>query len=144
MKRSRMRRVTPRRREENAQYWLLHGEYLERHPFCQISIAMAGADEAQVIANNGRWQRQDMPRSTQVHHRNKSRGARKNDVRWWMAASQTGHDLVEGNKRQARNEGFLLPLEATDDGWLPDGSRALETPALMALYAGRIGLPTPG
>lgn len=100
-----------------------------------IAICLAGADEAQVIANHGSWQRQDLPRSTEIHHRNKTRGERKLDERFWMAASRYYHDQVEHELAKARQDGFVLPFEADQDGRLPDGTVCPTTPELMARFA---------
>ncbi len=114
--------------------------YLRDHPWCQITIARAGLDERHVIAagaNVPDWcpivhcQGAQIPRATEIHHRNKSNGPRKCDTRWFMSTARPGHDWVEANKTEARAIGFLLPINATPDGCWGDGQRGLETPAFM-------------
>jgi hypothetical protein len=72
-----------------------------------------------------------IPIATQIHHRNKGRGARLLDERWWMAISSEIHDRIEGNKDWARKIGLLLSLEADADGRLPDGSVCPTTDELL-------------
>ncbi len=109
---------------------------------CAVAIARFGLDEAEVIAlGRGCSAWVTVPaagggdfmigRSDQIHHRNKGRGARLNDERWWMATALTSHDYVEDHKEWARAEGYLLPFQADADGRWGDGNQALETPALM-------------
>lgn len=96
-----------------------------------VYIARTGLDEQEVIAKNGRIGGFWVPRSTQVHHRAKRNGDRLNDERWWMAVCRESHDDVEKNKGWAREEGYLLPIQADADGRWGAGNQALETPALM-------------
>lgn len=121
-----MRRVSKRRAKERRGYRTQEEIYLGLHPFDMIVIAMLGMKEETVIANGGQYdldgQRKIVPRSTQVHHRNKARGARLNDERWWMATSGESHDLVEHNKGWGRWEGYLLPMNANPDGQWPSGN----------------------
>ena len=121
-------------------------DYLLAHPWCQITIAMAGLDERHVIALGVNvpedvdyvWcQGVRIPRATEIHHRNKSNGPRKCDVRWFMSAARPGHDWVEENKTEARERGFLLPINATPDGCWGNGQRGLETPVFMDLQITR-------
>ena len=70
--------------------------------------------------------------STQVHHRNKCRGARLLDQRWWMAVGTGNHQWIEDNKQVARARGWLLPLEADAAGRLPDGTVCQTTDELLS------------
>ena len=47
------------------------------------------------------------PRSTQVHHKDKRRGARLNDETKWLAVCAENHRRIEDNKSWARANGFL-------------------------------------
>lgn len=140
LRRTRLRRVNLDRARTNREYAALEEAYLREHPFCMIWIAEHGLRETDVIASDGwatieiagRRVRRRCPAATEVHHRNKARGVRKNDQRWWMAASRPRHDYVEACKTWARAEGYLLPFEADPEGRLPDGSVGLTTPDLMA------------
>lgn len=132
-------KIRPERARTNATYGRRRAAYLEAHPWCQVTIARHGLDEATVIAQDGVSQGVRVPRSTEIHHRNKARGARKLDERWWMSAARSGHEWVENDKESARQTGFLLPFEADGEGNLPNGTRALETPQFMASRVGKIG-----
>lgn len=119
--------------------------YLEQHPFCQIWLARHEADEEMIVSawrvggSPETWEFRGarIPRSTEVHHRNKRDGTRLRDQRWWMAASREQHDWVEEHKDDARALGYLLPIQADKNGRWGDGQQAIETPAFMKLKARR-------
>ena len=130
-----MNRISPKRRQQRGQYARKREEYLIVHPYDQVWIARNGLDEALVIEVSGFVRINGTlchcPRSDQIHHRNKGRRDRLNDERWWMATSIASHDFIEHNKEQAREEGFLLPIQADADGKWGDGNQALPTPEFM-------------
>lgn len=135
-----LRRSTSKRRTERAQYSRAKIEFLSRHPFDQIYIAYNRLDEVDIIANGGYWKDafgrlQHAPTSNQIHHRNKCRHGRLNDERWWMATSSAYHERVENCKEWARSYGFLLPIQADEDGKWGAGQQALTTPELLAARA---------
>lgn len=114
--------------------------YLAAHPFCQIFIARHELDEEHVIRNGGTITAAGpngpvaitVPRSDQIHHRNKRTGDRKNDERWWLAACFEEHEWVERHKDVARALGLLLPIQADEDGRWGDGNAAQPTPEYLA------------
>lgn len=132
-----MRQRSPRRNATQKEYAREVAYYLAKHPFCQISIARHELDESAVVAAGGRYGKIQIPRATEVHHRNKRDGARLLDKRWWMAASRQAHDWVEDNKETARILGYLLPIQADEDGKWGDGNAGIETPAFMRSKARR-------
>lgn len=143
-RRTRLRSRSPRRAPAALAYRKASLEYLALHPWCQIWIARLGLDEDAVIAQRGLVVLRNAagvrytecaPRSTEVHHRNKKHGLRLVDQRWWMAASRPAHDWVESNKTEARSLGFLLPIQANEDGEWGAGQRALPTPEFMKARA---------
>jgi hypothetical protein len=132
-----IRKVKLSRAIENAQYSRDRLEYLDDHPWCQVTIFMLGLNEAEVIANyGGYWSTGGIPlrvpHGVTIHHRNKCRGARKNDRRFWISSSFGMHEMIEQNKRWAREIELLLPMEADENGLCPNGRQYLETPALLA------------
>lgn len=153
LKRNRIRRAAPERAAECRAYSAIKAQYLAVHPFCQIFLARHGLDEAEVFAAAGgpqfSWSGATyykglrIPRSTQIHHRNKRDRDRLNDVGWWLAACQAEHDLVENNKSWARDVGLLLPINADKDGRMPAGCvQPIPTPQFMAEHVGKpIGGP---
>ncbi len=108
--------------------------YLAAHPFCQIHIAIFGLDEALVIERGGKvsaggqW---FVPRSTDIHHRNKRDGERLLDQRWWISCCRENHDLVERCKAWARDNGLLLPIQADSEGRWGTANQALTTPEFL-------------
>lgn len=137
----RPKRVSARKRRRDEDYHVLRARYLIEHPFCQITIARLGFSEERVLAKARGldatncegiyFEGQLIPIATQIHHRNKRLGRRQNDARFWLAAAPGPHEWVEGDKAAARAAGYLLPLEADEDGVLPDGTACDETPAFM-------------
>ena len=129
------------RRKQLAEYSKARKIYLAAHPFCQIAIAHHRLREAEVIRADGAWldeegRMQQIPRATEIHHRNRRNGVRLTDERWWMAAANMNHRLVEANPAWAREEGYLLPVNADAEGRF-GGNQALTTPQLMACRARR-------
>lgn len=122
-------------------YATLRREHLALHPFCQLTIAMHRLREEDVltanrsyingVSYNGVW----IPRATQIHHRNKCQGARLTDARWFSSASPKMHQWVEDHKDEARRDGYLLPINADPDGFMPDGSCGLTTDEWLLVRA---------
>lgn len=137
----RMPRVKAERAAERANYGKQKAEYLVAHPLDQIKIAMCGFSETAVLTRAGGltrsnaqgifYQGQLIQFANQIHHRNKADHARLCDQRWWMSTVLESHDLVENRKNWARDEGYLLPIQADIDGRWGAGNQALETPAFM-------------
>ena len=129
-------RQSSRRKVEQRQYAKQRAAYLIAHPYCQAWIAMHGMDENDVVANSGYQKYCDyghlVPRSTSIHHRNKRTGSRLLDERWWMAVCDYSHHEIEERKEWARQEGYLLPIQADKDGRWGAVNQALTTPELMA------------
>lgn len=120
MKRTRINRVSAKRAEQNCKYIVAREGFLRLHPVCQIWICEKQYDESEVVAAYNAGQRtfrgELMPQATQIHHRNKRHGERLLDQRWWMAVCRANHERVEANKSWARDKGYLLPINADDDG----------------------------
>jgi hypothetical protein len=49
-----------------------------------------------------------VPLSTEIHHKNKRRGADLLEPHFWLAVSQDAHRRIEENKAWARAECYLL------------------------------------
>lgn len=151
------RRVSSKRREQNKQYSGDRVLYLIEHPLCQIYIAEHGINEADAVAafrdqggvagpacfgspfaaiSRTSFNGHKIPIATQIHHRNKTRGERKLDERFWMSASPKMHNEVEDRKQWARDRGLLLPFNADADGRMPDGIRWMTTPEMIEFRAG--------
>ena len=123
-RRTRMPRISPRRATERAAYRRDVKAFLVAHPFCQAQTyvwELEGNTQPLTFVMG----------SNQVHHRNKCRGARLLDQRWWMAVGPYYHEEIETRKEWARKVGLLLPLEADVDGRLPDGTQCLTTDELL-------------
>jgi hypothetical protein len=107
-----LRRATDLRHHQNGLYLYCRKLFLAAHPYCQLFLAERGISEAEAFRRGGIIPLNGVPTSiplaTQVHHRDKRRGARLLDERFWMAISPWGHDQIELNKSWARERGYLL------------------------------------
>jgi hypothetical protein len=130
-------RISDRRKGQRAMYRKDRLEYLREHPFCQIFIFRHRLSEKQVIEENGFVEGLKVPRSTQIHHRNKADGERLLNKKFWMASSFREHDIVESNKAEARRLGLLLPVQADKSGRWGDDQQALTTDELLAVRVRR-------
>lgn len=136
----RSRQIRPRaerHRSADAEYRKSAAAYLKEHPFCQVTIAVWGFDEAEVISRKGFGFGRFIPQATEVHHRNKRSGSRKNDARWWIAACRRAHDWIETHLSFARANGLSLPIQADEEGRWGDGNQALPTPEFMRSKIGK-------
>lgn len=124
-------RISNDRRSERAMYNADRAEYLRDHPYCEIYIARYGLDPKAVFANNGVAAGFRVPRSNQIHHRNKTNGPRLLDKRFWMAASAKYHRWAEEHKDDARAIGILLPIQADIHGRWGNAQQGLTTPELL-------------
>lgn len=133
-----LRAVAEGKRAARLEYCRQAAIYLREHPFCQIYIARHELREDLVVAGDGRHRGHVVPRATTIHHRNKRwTEERLLDKRWWMSASIPQHDWVENNKDTARALGYLLPMQADENGRWGDGNQAVETPEFMRNHARR-------
>lgn len=124
-------RISKSRRADRSMYSRDRAEYLRDHPFCEIYIARYGLDPKTVFSNNGVVGGFKVPRSNQIHHRNKTNGPRLLDKRFWMAASGKQHRWAEDNKDDARAIGILLPIQADIQGRWGNAQQGLTTPELL-------------
>ena len=137
-----IRRISKVRSSHRRQYARDREEYLREHRVCQIFLARHRISERSLRLNSwfdlygetyvliaGRTTR--IPRATQIHHRNKARGERLLDKRWWIAASAEEHEWVESNKDEARELGLLLPIQADEQGRWGSDQQALVTEELI-------------
>ena len=115
MRRTSLRRISARRLEETSLYHYRRKQFLLAHPYCQVWLAEHGIDEATAIRDLGFVRLAGpsgpatvVPLSTEIHHRNKRRGADLLDQKHWLAVSTDAHRRIEANKAWARAEGFLL------------------------------------
>lgn len=134
---------------EDREYTKRRRAYLEAHPLCQATIFELGLDEKDVVDTYRELisrcptegyvvesyiygkRRYYIPFASQIHHRNKSNGSRKNDERFWLAVSREMHERIEEHKAWARGRGLLLPINADRDG-VAGGIRYPTTPELLA------------
>ncbi len=139
--------ATAEKKRLNA-YWPLRREYLKAHPLCQITLARFRIDEKEVLSRflsgprlcdqfwfdrteGDKRVAYPIPYATQIHHRNKSNGRRRNIQEFWMSAASIPHRWVEQHKDEARAIGLLCPINARPDGTMPDGSQCLPTAHLI-------------
>ena len=112
MNRSPLRRISARRLEETWLYQYRRKGFLMAHPYCQLWLAEQGIAEADAIRQGGCVEINGMvasiPLSTEIHHKNKRRGADLLDTSFWLAVAQNSHRRIEANKAWARTAGFLV------------------------------------
>lgn len=113
-----LRKASPKRAKQLREYSTARKVFLAAHPICQVWLAENGWEEL------GSYQYGSMrygitlgmllhynfaaPFSTEVHHKNKRRGAMLLDQAFWMAVSREAHERIESNKAWAREKGYLL------------------------------------
>lgn len=113
MKRTRLNRISPRRLLETNLYQYRIRQFLLLHPYCQVWLAENNILESDAIQAGGvvvlaNGPRVSVPLSTQVHHKDKRRGADLLDQSHWLAVSAAYHRRIEDNKDWARIHGYLL------------------------------------
>lgn len=108
-----IRRVSLRRLEQLTAYIARRTRFLRQHPYCQLWLAEHDIPEEYAIVLCGRVPLPGalvlcaVPRSHTIHHRDKRRGERLLDERFWMAVSRGAHRRIEENKSWARASGYL-------------------------------------
>lgn len=110
-------RITPKRKAELAEYRKRRKAFLEAHPIDQIWLVENGWTEiGNALFQKGNQIRNadflvvqfNAPRSDQIHHKNKRRGAMLNQTQFWLALGRKNHERVEASKTWARANGYLL------------------------------------
>ncbi len=81
-----MKRVSSRRRKENALYSRLRMDFLEENEFCEVCLSN---------------------RATEVHHKLGRTGKNYLDKSTWVPICRNCHIEIEDNKREARVRGRL-------------------------------------
>lgn len=155
LRRTRLRNRSPKKAIEDRVYTRKRAAYLAAHPLCQAMIAennlfedkvldafLAGGGVSLLKKGHGVFifNGIEILTASEIHHRNKSNGRRRNDERFWLSISREMHDKIESSKDWARGRGLLLPINATPDGFAGDRQH-LTTPALLELRAGEKGPP---
>ncbi len=112
LRRSKLKPVSTKRAGQLREYAKLRKQFLEDHPFCQVAIEEHAADEAVIVrifkdCSALLIAGQHIPRATEIHHKNKRRGAMLNDTKHWMAVCRENHERIENNKAWARSKGYL-------------------------------------
>ena len=105
-----------RRLEQLTNYAAKRAGFLRLHPYCQLWLAEDDIPEEYALVLSGRVPIPGalglcpVPRSQAIHHRDKRRGERLLDERFWMAVSRAAHRRIEENKAWARACGYLNPF----------------------------------
>lgn len=143
-KRSDLPRSSSQRAQQRRQYNKRKPSFLLDHPFCQITIAYLGLDEADVIKHNGAYRKDhqvccgaegycfSVPRADQLHHRNKTNGIRLINFDYIMTSCAPAHTWLENHLNLARALGLLCPINCKPDGTMPDGTKQPTTTELLA------------
>lgn len=108
LRHGKIRGVSPKRRKALALYSKLRAAFLIANPYCQYWLAERGIlDPAEMVQRMCAVIAR-CPPSTDIHHKRKPRTTYLNDTSTWMAVSRQGHDAIEGDKKTARNKGYLI------------------------------------
>lgn len=118
IRRTPLRRVSKKRKQALAEYYKRRMLFLVKHPYCQVWLAENGFKESDIIQVTGRGGvvcRTDgfraveysVPRSSEIHHTKKPKATYLNDESTWLAVCREMHDKIEGNKKWAREKGYL-------------------------------------
>lgn len=104
--------MSKKRSKLNVEYSRLRKDFLEAHPYCQVTIQNMGVTEEEVIRGGGttviRGDLAYFPRSVDVHHM-KRRGKYFLDTSSWLAVSRQAHDWIHSNPKEATEMGWLIP-----------------------------------
>lgn len=81
-----LKRVSDKRKKQEALYSIARKEFLTKNPNCEICGGPA----------------------TDVHHRNGREGERLNDTEWWMALCRSCHSEVHANPAHSYEMGYMV------------------------------------
>jgi hypothetical protein len=115
-----MKRVSDKRRKQNAEYLKVRSAYLKEHPYCEVWLAENNLTKEQVDAENGYAEilvscqagclteprMVKVPRSTEIHHKEK-RGKNLCNIETFLAVSRPAHNWIHNNPSEARKCGYL-------------------------------------
>jgi hypothetical protein len=91
LRRTRIRRVSAKKRELDKQYYALRKQFLALHPLCEVSKQLGEQPPRQ---------------ATDIHH-TQGRGKNYLAVETWMAVSRFWHNEIHHNPKWAREQGYL-------------------------------------
>jgi len=104
--------MSDRRLLDSPLYRYRRQQFLLLHPYCQVWLAEHHLTEDEAKQQQGLVRLPDqstvsVPLATEIHHRNKRRGADLLDQSEWLAVSREAHARIEGHKTWARAHGYL-------------------------------------
>jgi hypothetical protein len=126
LRRTHLKPVSAKRKREAKEYAKLRAEFLANRPICEVWLKENGWTQ---IKFAGPWEScyqrnstttpgkvnivgpdylltEGAPQSRDLHHAAK-RGRNYLNVATWMAVSRKNHERIEGNRKWARQMGFL-------------------------------------
>lgn len=86
-RKTRLRKVSKRRRKDNAMYTVLRKMFLLQRPKCERCLISDSED---------------------VHHMNGRHNSRLNDTTYWLPVCRCCHDWIHKHPAKAREMGFLM------------------------------------
>jgi len=96
MKRSRLKPISSKRKEQLKQYKILRAQYLKENPVCQVC---------------------EKASATEIHHREPGRGSRTNDVALFVSICSQCHRRIHQGE-QYNGVYKYGPKWARENGWL--------------------------
>jgi hypothetical protein len=116
-----IKRVSDKRRKQNAEYLKVRAAYLKDHPYCEVWLMEHGVTKEQVDAENGyaevvvscpaggltQSRMVKVPLSTELHHVHGRIGALLCNADHFLAVSRDSHNMIHQMPSWARENGYL-------------------------------------
>ena len=116
-----IKRVSDKRRKQNAEYMKVRATYLSEHPYCEVWLMEHGVSREQVDADNGyaeivvscpaggltQTRMVKVPLATEIHHKEK-RGKNLCNVETFLAVCRDSHNDIHRMPSWARANGYLV------------------------------------
>jgi len=108
-----LRRISKKRSKALRIYTQSRRDFLNKHPYCQVSLALLDLNEQHVI--NACGLAVDLygkvfrvPSSQDIHHKAGRAGTNFLDRNTWLAVCRENHERIHANPSWARSLGFLV------------------------------------
>ena len=109
-RRTRLKPVSKKRREQNKEYARRREEFLKNYPYCKVcqDLGMVG-DMIGCCGPEGSWIKHLPVIATEVHHMAHREGKLLLDARFFLPVCKSHHRFIHDNPEWAKQNGYLLP-----------------------------------